>query len=116
MPEVALSSGAFASECLVLARYRLHCTNGVDFVVDKVGVDMADYENLARVAFGSALGLMRSLPSYRDWASWVVAVHDEDGYQVDTISFPDQRVFGDLLCQAGSEHEGAQATLRQELE
>ena len=85
-----------------MARYFLHCTDGVDFVLDRVGTEIADEGQVAKVAFGSALGLMRSLPGYRDWHQWVVAVHDEDGYQLDTVSFPDQRVFSDLLYQAGS--------------
>src|SRR5215211_1661879 len=83
-----------------MARYHLHFTDGVDFVLDRAGTEIPDDESLERVAFGSALGLMRSLPSYRDWARWVVAVHDADGFQVEVIPFPDQRVFTDLLWQA----------------
>jgi hypothetical protein len=82
-----------------MARYHLHFTDGVDFVLDRTGTEIPDDESAQRLAFGSALGLMRSLPNYRDWRQWVVAVHDEDGYQVDVVPFPDQRVFTELLWQ-----------------
>ena len=85
-----------------MARYFLHCTDGADLVLDRAGTEIADEEDVRRVAFGSALRLMRSLPGYRDWTSWVVAVHDEHGYQADTVGFPDHRVFTDLMWQAGS--------------
>ena len=82
-----------------MARYHLHFTDGVDFVLDRAGTEIPDDESLEPVAFGSALGLMRSLPSYRDWAQWVVAIHDADGFQVEVLPFPDHRVFTDLLWQ-----------------
>ena len=88
-----------------MARYFLHCTDGADLVLDRTGTEIADEENVRRVAFGSALALMRSLPRYRDWTSWVVAVHDEHGYQADAVAFPDHRVFTDLLWQAGWDAE-----------
>jgi hypothetical protein len=82
-----------------MARYHLHFTDGFDLVLDRTGTEIPDDESVQRVAFGSALGLMRSLPTYRDWAQWVVAVHDADGFQVDVVPFPDQRVFTELLWQ-----------------
>ena len=85
-----------------MARYHLHLTDGADFVLDRTGTEILDSDNIQRVAFGSALEMMRSLPGYRDWAQWVVAVHDADGFQVDVVPFPDQRMFTDLLWQAGS--------------
>ena len=42
---------------------------------------------------------MRSLPTYRDWEKWVVAIHDEDGFQLEVLPFPDHRVFTELLWQ-----------------
>ena len=82
-----------------MARYHLHFTDGVDFVLDRAGTEIPDDESVQRVAFGSALGLMRSLPTYRDWAKWVVAIHDEDGFQLEVLPFPDHRVFTELLWQ-----------------
>ena len=93
-----------------MARYHLHFTDGVDFVLDRAGTEIPDDESVQRVAFGSTLGLMRSLPNYRDWAQWVVAVHDADGFQVDVVPFPDQRVFTDLLWQTVCETAEAGTT------
>ena len=97
-----------------MARYFLHCTDGTDLVLDRVGIEISDDENLPRIAFGAALRLMRSLPSYRDWASWIVAVHDQDGHQIETMSFPDDRVFTDLLWQAGTTEAPAMAAAPRE--
>ena len=85
-----------------MARYHLHFTDGVDFVLDRAGTEIPHDESVQRVAFGSALGLMRSLPTYRDWEKWVVAIHDEGGFQLEVLPFPDHRVFSELLWQAGS--------------
>jgi hypothetical protein len=86
-----------------MPRYHMHLTDGVDLMLDRLGAEIADEEQLERAAFGSALALMRSVPRHREWSGWIVAVHDEDGFQVDTLSFPNARVFTDLLWQSGCE-------------
>ena len=69
-----------------------HCTDGVDTVLDRLGTELSDDEDLRPLAFGSALQLMRSLPSYGEWADWIVAVYDEGGFQVQTVAFPNVRI------------------------
>ena len=93
-----------------MARYHLHFTDGVDFVLDRTGTEIPDEESSQRVAFGSALGLMRSLPRYREWSRWIVAVHDADGFQIDVVPFPDQRIFTDLLWQTVCSSAGVNGT------
>ena len=84
-----------------MSTYFLHCTDGVDMVLDRIGTEVANGEDLRRVAFGSALQLMRSLPKHHGWTDWIVAAHDEEGFQVETVRFPDERVFEALLYQYG---------------
>ena len=71
-----------------MARYYLHCTDGVDFVLDKVGFEIDAESDLMWFAYRAADRLMSGLPEYDDWANWIVVVQNEAGSQVETIPFP----------------------------
>ena len=71
-----------------MARYYLHCTDGVDFVLDRVGHEIDAETDLMWFAYRAADRLMGELPEYDDWASWIIVVQNESGSQVETIPFP----------------------------
>lgn len=65
-----------------MARYRFHCTNGLECVFDAVGNDIRAPERLNRRAEQVALSVMRSLDDQEDWSQWHVSVHDLSGRRV----------------------------------
>ena len=71
-----------------MPRYFLHCTDGVDFVLDKVGHEIDAESELMWLAYRAADRLMAELPDYDGWANWLVAVHNESGCLVETVPFP----------------------------
>ena len=71
-----------------MPRYFLHCTDGVDFVLDRVGHEIEAESELMWFAYRAADRLMAELPDYDGWASWLVAVHNESGCLVETVPFP----------------------------
>jgi hypothetical protein len=71
-----------------MARYYLHCTDGVDFVLDKVGHEIDAEADLMWFAYRAADRLMGELPEYDGWASWIVVVQNSSGSQVETVPFP----------------------------
>jgi hypothetical protein len=71
--------------------YYFHCTNGVDFVLDQKGFDAEHEGEVRRWAARAASRLMQRLPTYRGWTSWLVSVHDEDGFLIDTVLFTECR-------------------------
>ena len=67
--------------------YYFHCTDGVDFVLDRHGCGVEHDGEVLRLAARAATRLMQRLPAYGDWTSWLVSVHDEDGFLIDTVLF-----------------------------
>jgi hypothetical protein len=70
-----------------MSRVFFHCSDGHDLVIDREGTE-ADGSDILWCAIQAAERLMHSLPNYQEWASWVVAVHDERGCLIDTVPFP----------------------------
>jgi hypothetical protein len=60
-----------------------HCTDGVDFVLDRHGCEVDNESEVQRLAARAVTRLMQRLPAYRDWTSWLVSVHDEGGFLID---------------------------------
>ncbi|MCJ2079556.1 hypothetical protein MKK68_28660 [Methylobacterium sp. E-016] len=79
-----------------MARYRFHCTNGLECVVDTVGKDIRLPDRLPAKARGVAEALMVTLDGQTDWAEWQVSVHDLKGRKVLALPF---RPPGDHLRQ-----------------
>lgn len=71
-----------------MPRYYLHCTDGVDFVLDRVGHEIDAESDLMWVAFRAADRLMGELPEYDGWSRWLVSIHNEAGCLVETVPFP----------------------------
>jgi hypothetical protein len=71
-----------------MPRYYLHCTDGVDFVLDRVGHEIEAESELMWFAYRTADRLMGELPEHDDWPSWVVVVQNEIGCLVETVPFP----------------------------
>ena len=71
-----------------MPRYFLHCTDGVDFVLDRVGHEIDAESELIWHAYRAADRLMAELPDYDGWANWLIAVHSESGCLVETVPFP----------------------------
>jgi hypothetical protein len=71
-----------------MPRYYLHCTDGVDFVLDRVGHEIDAESELMWFAYRAAGRLMGELPEYDEWSNWLVAIHNENGCLVETVSFP----------------------------
>jgi hypothetical protein len=77
-----------------MARYYLHCTDGVDFVLDRVGHEIDAESDLMWFAYRVADRLMSELPEYDGWADWIVVVQNEAGCQVETLPFPAELEMG----------------------
>jgi hypothetical protein len=71
-----------------MARYYLHCTDGVDFVLDRAGHEIDAESDLMWFAYRAADRLMSQLPDYEGWAEWMVVVQNEAGSQIETVPFP----------------------------
>ncbi|MDP4024342.1 hypothetical protein Q8W71_17075 [Methylobacterium sp. NEAU 140] len=65
-----------------MARYRFHCTNGLECVLDPVGRDIRVPERLPERARAVAQGVMTTLGGRPDWRDWQVTVHDRTGRRV----------------------------------
>ena len=70
-----------------LPRFYFHCSDGVDLVLDREGVEI-EASDVLRWAVRAAERLIRALPSYDGWSAWTVSVHDERGSLVETLPFP----------------------------
>ncbi|MGX7707156.1 DUF6894 family protein [Methylobacterium sp. Gmos1] len=64
-----------------MTRYRFHCTNGSECILDAEGALVRGPAALARRARAVAEAAMRSLGA-GDWAEWRVSVHDLTGRRV----------------------------------
>ncbi|GJD51424.1 hypothetical protein OPKNFCMD_4178 [Methylobacterium crusticola] len=65
-----------------MARYRFHCTNGSECVLDTTGAVVRNPGRLALRAREVARDVMRSLDDRADWSEWRVTVHDLSGRRV----------------------------------
>lgn len=65
-----------------MARYRFHCTNGLECVFDAKGADIRVPDRLQRRADRVAQDVMRTLEDRNDWSEWRVTVHDLKGRRV----------------------------------
>ena len=74
-----------------MTRHYFHCTDGVDFIIDRTGRLTRDHRDIERCAREAAWDVMRSLPSYAEWANWLVCVYDDQG-QIDVTPFPARRL------------------------
>ncbi|GJD97987.1 DUF6894 family protein [Methylobacterium iners] len=65
-----------------MARYRFHCTNGLECVFDAKGSDIRVADRLRRRADQVARNVMQILEDRTDWSEWRVTVHDLKGRRV----------------------------------
>ena len=70
-----------------LPRFYFHCSDGVDLVLDREGVE-SEPSDVLWLGMRAAERLITALPSYDDWPAWTVSVHDERGSLVETLPFP----------------------------
>ena len=71
-----------------MPRFYFHCSDGVDLVLDREGVEI-EASDVLWLGMRAAERLIRAaLPSYDDWPAWTVSVHDERGSLVETLPFP----------------------------
>jgi len=70
-----------------MSRFYFHCSDGVDLVLDREGIEI-DASDVLLSPLRAAERLIRALPSYDDWSAWTVSVHDEQGSLVKTVPFP----------------------------
>ncbi|AWB23204.1 hypothetical protein DA075_21750 [Methylobacterium currus] len=64
-----------------MTRYRFHCTNGSECILDAEGTLVRNSDALGRRARAVAEAAMRSLGA-GDWTEWRVSVHDLTGRRV----------------------------------
>ena len=77
-----------------MTRYRFHCTNGSECILDAEGSLVRSPAALARRARQVAEAAMRSLGEDADRAGWQVSVHDLTGRRVWVEPFVTQRPSG----------------------
>lgn len=65
-----------------MARYRFHCTNGYECVLDAKGKDIRAPARLPSQAQQVAHEVMRTHGEQTDWSDWNVTVHDLKGRRV----------------------------------
>ncbi|MGV7032444.1 DUF6894 family protein [Methylobacterium symbioticum] len=70
-----------------MARYRFHCTNGYECVLDAKGADIRQPSRLTDRARRVAHAVMGS-DARTDWSQWQVTVHDLKGRRVLLQPFP----------------------------
>jgi hypothetical protein len=80
-----------------LKRFYFHCSDGLDLVLDREGIE-ADGSEVLWWALKAADRLMSALLTYDGWSAWTVAVHDQRGCLVDTVPFPKNVDASDALC------------------
>ena len=54
-------------------RFYFHCSDGVDLVLDREGVEI-EASDVLWSGMRAAERLIRALPSYDDWSAWTVSV------------------------------------------
>lgn len=65
-----------------MARYRFHCTNGLECVFDARGTEVRASARLIERACKVAADVRRTLANRTDWSEWRVSVHDLTGRRV----------------------------------
>ena len=83
------------TECK-LSRFFFHCSDGVDLVLDREGVEI-EASDVLWSGMRAAERLIRALPSYDGWSAWTVSVHNERGSLVETLPFPTNTDHRDAL-------------------
>ena len=83
-----------------LKRFYFHCSDGLDLVLDREGIE-ADGSEVLWGALKAADRLMSALATYDGWSAWTVSVHDERGCLVETVPFPKDVDTSDTLCSVG---------------
>ena len=71
-----------------MAVHFFHCTDGFDFVLDRVGQNTRSRQDVHLTACLVANRMMASVEPDMDWSNWVVSVQDRKGQMVDVIPFP----------------------------
>ena len=66
---------------------RFHCTDGENVVLDLSGRNIP-YHAARQAAGAVASRLVEALPAH-EWGSWNVVVHDDQGYTVEEVAFPE---------------------------
>lgn len=74
-------------------RYRFHCTDGREVIVDRRGRFLSNAELIWVHAERVAHELMTSGNGKLDWSNWIVDVHDQKGRHALTLAFADVRQF-----------------------
>ncbi len=69
-------------------RYHFHCTDGSGLILDRRGRQMRSDGDLRRRAEAVARRVMTEVIVPSSWSGWLVAVHDENGHQVEVVPFP----------------------------
>jgi hypothetical protein len=70
-----------------VSKFYFHCSDGVDLVLDRKGIEI-EGSDVLWWALRAAARLINALPRYDDWSSWTVSVHNERGSLVETVAFP----------------------------
>ena len=73
-----------------MTRHYFHCTDGMDLILDRTGRLTRNSRDVERYAHETAQAVMQNLPSYAEWARWLVCIYDDQG-QVDVTPFPAPR-------------------------
>jgi hypothetical protein len=71
-----------------MAVHYFHCTDGIDFVLDRVGQNARSRQDVHLHACLVANRMMASLGGDIDWSNWVVSVQDRRGMMVEVVPFP----------------------------
>ena len=71
-----------------MAVHYFHCTDGIDFVLDRVGQNARSQQDVHLRACLVANCMMRSVGEDMDWSSWVVSVQNRRGMMVEVVPFP----------------------------
>lgn len=70
-------------------RYRFHCTDGHDAVIDRSGRAIGRQILVKRHAERVARTMMEASDSRIDWSGWIVDVHDAQGRRALALPFAD---------------------------
>ena len=70
-----------------MLRYHYHCTDGVDLIIDRRGRTAVNDQQALQEAVLVAERVIRELPEYDQWGSWLVCVHDDEHRMIGTVPF-----------------------------
>ncbi len=66
-----------------------HCTDGYELHLDREGADALAEDETRSQASASARNVMRKFGVGLDYSEWVVAIYNDRGEQINTITFAD---------------------------